>query len=152
MARAMTNGSGAVSPRAIVWLVCGISLVGSAGCGARPSDQPALGRVTGLVTFDGQPLPGVEVTFAPLNGRSSGGIADGKGRYTLNYVGATSGAKVGKHSVFIAWPVEESPDEGASPQSKKERPRIPARYNKKSKLSADVKSGSNKIDFALESK
>ncbi len=152
MARAMTNGKSAISLRSVVSLICGIAVLGSAGCGTRPSDQPSLGRVTGLVTFDGQPLPGVEVTFAPMKGRSSGGITDGKGRYTLTYVGATNGAKVGKHSVFIAWPVEESPDDGASPQLKKDRPRIPARYNKKSTLSADVKSGGNTIDFALESK
>lgn len=104
------------------------------------------------MTLDGQPLPGVEVTFAPMTGRSSGGITDNQGRYTLIYVGATNGAKTGRHTVFIAWPPYESDGvENPAPKNRA-RPRIPARYNQKSTLSADVTAGSNTFDFALESK
>ena len=138
--------------RAVVLLTSAVTFAAWAGCSSRPRDQPPLGRVSGRVTLDGQPLPGVEVNFAPMSGRSSGGITDDQGRYSLVYVGATNGAKVGKHTVFIAWPPDESDGAVNSAQKSRARPRIPARYNQKTTLSADVTAGSNTFDFALESK
>lgn len=124
-----------------------------AGCSSRPADQPPLGRVRGKVTMNGQPLPGVDIVFAPDKGRPSVGTTDTSGRYDLSYINTTKGAKVGPHKVFIR-PAEVSQDEVSGDGSKTAAPRpvIPAKYNKRTELTAEVKAGSNTFDFALESK
>ncbi len=130
------------------------------GCGGG-SDQPQLGLVTGTVTLDGEPLSGVAVVFSPDNGRPARGNTDQTGKYKLTYIGQTLGAKVGHHRVEIApneEGEEESEDADASentvgkPQPKPGKIKIPARYNTKSKLEVDVKTGANTFDFNLESK
>jgi len=129
------------------------ALVAAAGCSSRPADQPPLGRVRGKITMNGQPLPGVDIVFAPDKGRPSVGTTDTSGRYDLSYINTTKGAKVGPHKVFIR-PAEVSPDEVPGEGSKPAAPRpvIPAKYNKRTELTAEVKAGSNTFDFALESK
>jgi len=124
-----------------------------AGCSSKPADQPPLGRVRGKITMNGQPLPGVDVVFVPEKGRPSEATTDKAGRYDLSYIGSTKGAKLGPHKVSIRpaeTSLDEAPADGASPAAP--RPVIPAKYNKRSELTADVKAGSNTIDFALESK
>jgi hypothetical protein len=124
-----------------------------AGCSSAPADQPPLGRVRGRVTMDGQPLAGVDIVFSPAKGRPSMATTDSTGRYDLFYINTTKGAKVGPHKVFIR-PAETSPDEVPGDGSKPAAPRpvVPAKYNKRSELTAEVKAGGNTIDFALESK
>jgi len=130
------------------------------GCG--PSgDQPELGTVTGTITLDGKPLVGVAVVFQPESGRPARGKTDVDGKYELTYIRQTKGSRVGPNRVEIA-PSEEGEvseeaesDDGegqgsaAKPQSA--RPIVPARYNVKSELKVEVKSGANTFDFALES-
>lgn len=130
------------------------------GCGSK-GDQPELGTVHGTVTLDGQPLVGVAIVFQPDNGRPSRGMTDAEGKYELIYIRQTKGAKVGPHRVEIAPSEEgaveegEESDEGESPNAvakpKAGKPVVPSRYNVKSELMVDVKSGANKIDFPLES-
>jgi phage FluMu protein Com len=72
---------------------------------------PQLGYVTGVVTLDGNPLPGATVYFAPLEAeipgtkreraRTSFGITDEKGAYTMIYIGKTQGVAVGKCRVWL---------------------------------------------------
>ena len=140
-------------------VVLGISILFQPGCGS-PSDQPALGQVTGTITLDGKPLSGTAVVFQPESGRPARGTTDAEGKYELTYIRQTKGAKVGVNRVEIA-PSEdgeaeesETPDDESSPapkQAKSKKPKIPARYNVKSELKADVKAGKNTFDFNLES-
>jgi len=125
-----------------------------AGAGCRQSDQPPLGRVTGTVTLDGQPVAGVEVSFAPESGRPSAGLTDTAGRYELIYVGTTKGAKVGSHRVRIAALAPDFADsgDGDRPARPAQLIRIPRRYNLETTLTAEVRRGRNEFDFALESK
>lgn len=61
------------------WLLvlCVVGLVPCVGCGR--SDQPPLGRVTGTVQYDGQPVASGTIVFEVANARSANGtIADGK--------------------------------------------------------------------------
>ncbi len=124
------------------------SLLLALGCSGTPSDQPELGSVTGSVTLDGKPLVNVWVGFAPRDGRSSMGLTDKDGRYKLDYLFDTPGAKVGQHTVTITTPQEDESG-GEVPNF---RELIPAKYNTKTTLTAEVKPGQNKIDFALTSK
>ena len=129
------------------------------GCGPG-GDQPELGTVTGTITLDGQPLGGVAVVFQPDSGRPARGMTDANGKYELTYIRQTKGTKVGPNRVEIAPSEEgeveeaesgeeESQDAAAKPKSGKRA--VPARYNVKSELKVDVKSGANTFDFPLES-
>lgn len=142
--------------RAMAAVVAIAALCMPAGCSPPPADQPPLGRVRGKVTMDGRPLAGVDVVFAPDAGRPSVATTDAAGGYDLWYINTTKGAKVGPHKVFIR-PAELSEGEapaaaasGGAPVAA--RPVVPAKYNARSTLAADVKPGSNTIDFELESK
>ncbi|WP_417391838.1 hypothetical protein [Gimesia sp.] len=118
------------------------------GCGdSGGSDQPDLGTVTGVVTMDGQPLSNVMVSFSPENGRPSIARTDEAGNYELGYLAETKGAVIGKHTVSIT-----TPQENPTPPGQVYKDPIPAKYNSKTTLTADVKAGDNTFDFQLESK
>jgi hypothetical protein len=125
-------------------------MLAAAGC--QRGDRPPLGRVSGTVTMDGQPLAGVEVSFAPETGRPSIGLTDGAGRYELTYVGTVKGAKVGSHRVRIAMPMASLDSDDAEQPVRTLLMRIPLRYNFQTTLTAEVQRGRNDFDFALESK
>ncbi len=112
-------------------------------CGS--SDQPELGTVTGKVTMDGKPLAKFWVGFAPPEGRSSMDMTDEEGRYELLYLHDTPGAKVGPHKVAITTPEEDE----FGGEVKNWRELIPARYNRQTELTAEVKSGRNEFNFDL---
>jgi len=143
--------------------MAGLSL---AGCDA---GGPPMGQVTGLVTLDGKPLPNAAVTFAPVDGGGpSSGITDASGNYELN-AQDRKGALIGKHKVSVTSVVmnqsavdpnmsSSSPEYakqaqggGAGEYNIKQTEPIPAKYNEKSELEYEVKSGSNKIDLELKS-
>jgi hypothetical protein len=122
-----------------------VLLVGSSGCNSEK--LPRLGRVSGVVTLDGQPVPDATVTFA---GAKEGepdsiGKTDASGAYELYYSRGHKGATIGDHPVFISTYKPANDDE---PQAQKEL--IPLIYNGKSELKETVKRGTNKIDFQLK--
>jgi hypothetical protein len=114
------------------------------GCGGTGQVE-----VEGTVTYDGQPVKAGAITFvaAENQGLSGGGtILDGK-----YHVPANVGPKTGKYRVEIRW---------AKPTGKKFKSEtghliemteegLPAKYNDKSELTADLHSGKNTIDFHL---
>ncbi|MGQ0635676.1 MAG: carboxypeptidase regulatory-like domain-containing protein [Planctomycetaceae bacterium] len=128
-------------------LLAAVITIAAAGC----SDS-GLVSVEGTVTLDGQPLSGCEVIFSPEHGRPSSGKTDASGRYQLRYTADALGSLPGKHTVSIS--TFRAPDLDADdPQLREGSPeRIPAKYNHKSTLSADVQSGRGQAhDFALDS-
>ncbi len=144
-------------------LILPLLALGLSGCGGL-GDRPELGQVSGTVTLDGQPLAGVVVVFSPDQGRPSRGKTNQDGQFELSYLHKTPGAKVGRHRVEIA-PNEEGEEEDAeetlnggeettdAQTPRKNRPvKIPARYNTKTELEADVQPGLNQYNFRLESK
>ncbi|MCA9109418.1 MAG: hypothetical protein KDA52_05700 [Planctomycetaceae bacterium] len=76
-------------------------------------EYPPLGRVTGVVTLNGQPLAGAQVTFQPveiehsinesrsIRVRSSTAYTNVEGYYDLNYDEDMRGAVVGEHLIQI---------------------------------------------------
>jgi len=114
------------------------------GCSPRPTGQPEIAPVSGRVTLDGQPLGGVSVVFESDRGVLSFGNTDDQGRYTVCYIRSAHGAGVGRNVVRIRSPM-------MGPASPLRKDRIPSIYNTESTLTADVKKGSNVLDFALES-
>ena len=118
-----------------------LALVLAAGC----RGEVELGNVEGTVTMDGKPLDGATVKFIPVNrGRPAVGMTGPDGRYELQYSATDSGALVGPMKVEITTGDPEQPK--LFPET------VPARYNTKSALTAEVGSGSNPFDFELQSK
>ncbi len=87
----------------VVGLFSLVTIAALVGC--TPSDQPPLGRVTGKVTLDGEPLAGVIVNFQPESGRVATAETDAQGNYDLVYIYGTNGTKVGKNTVSFRWPM-----------------------------------------------
>jgi hypothetical protein len=86
---------------AVVILLCvGLYMISSSWFS---TDLPELGRVSGVVTRSGAPLPNAQITFMPLDIRASSAtaITDEAGEYTLYYQEGVPGAVVGKNRVFV---------------------------------------------------
>lgn len=105
-----------------------------------------MGRVSGVVTLDGQPLPDATVMFQPPDGRPSQATTDKSGNYSLTYLDGVPGAKLGVNTVIIR---TEIPGEDGQPPIAKEK--LPKKYHAESELRAEVKAGSNKFNFELTS-
>ena len=116
-----------------------------AGCGGGDSG-PELADVTGKVTLGGQPLANATVTFIPSggDGTTASGTTGAEGDYELDYSLSKKGCQPGSYTVRITTAVED--DDGNLSEEK-----VPAKYNAETELKAEVKSGSNTVDFALES-
>lgn len=122
-----------------------ILVVALVGCSSRPTGQPEIAQVTGIVTMDGQPLAKKSVVFESERGVLSFGNTDAEGRYKLSYIRSAKGAGLGKNIVRISTPT-------MGPTSPLHKDAIPAIYNTASILEAEVVKGRNVFDFALESK
>ena len=85
------------------WLIAVAAAV--SGCGN--SDRPPLGRVTGKVTYKGQPLEVGEVVFNPMlesaakTGQPAIGTLGSGGYYRLTTFDDGDGALVGEHIVTV---------------------------------------------------
>lgn len=126
-----------------VWAV----IIFLAGCGGNTG--PAIAFVSGTVHLDETPLRDAMVSFYPQDGgRSSHGITDDSGRYELMYTGTRKGALVCEHLVRI----ETGVITGESMEtSRKQTPKISAKYNSDSELTAQVNPGTNTYNFELKS-
>ncbi len=81
---------------------CAIGILGGivllVGC---DSGTP-VGKVSGVVTYDGKPLASAEVEFTPQGeGTSSVGFTNQEGKYELQYTLQKKGALPGKHKVRV---------------------------------------------------
>ncbi|WP_417391091.1 hypothetical protein [Gimesia sp.] len=122
------------------------------GCGEQIDKKPTA-PVKGVVTYQGKPLETGEIVFFPDSGEQ---IAHGKiqsdGTFELTTYDEGDGAFPGMHKVTI---VSERDMEGVSaedPEADLEPSFIPMKYNMQntSGLTAEVKEGSNEINFDLE--
>jgi hypothetical protein len=113
-----------------------------------PEKVPKLGAVTGTVTMDGQPVADAAVTFDGANPGEppSLGQTDSSGKYELYYSRGHKGATIGEHVIRISTYGGSTADDA---EPRKET--IPARYNVKSELKAEVKRGANNHNFDLKS-
>lgn len=121
------------------------------GCGQR---LPAGPTVSGRVTVDGVPLEQGSILFVPVGreGTASGGLIAG-GRYEIGGRGVALGVNrveiraLRKSGRRIQAPVAK---EGQLIDEEEEA--IAEQFNSSSSLSADVKPGSQNIDFAVTSR
>lgn len=124
---------------------CVVASLLLAGCGSGGT------QLEGTVTFDGQPVDGGTITFMSEGGQgtNAGGPIQG-GKYAIE-----SKLPPGKFKVEINWfkstgkTLANKSDPGTKMDETKQV--IPMEYNKQSKLTAEVKSGSNTFNFELKS-
>jgi hypothetical protein len=133
----------AARSRSARWL--GLVLMIS-GCGS--VEYPA---VTGRVTLDGEPLPDAVISFMPVDeqGVPTLGVTDSRGVYTLEQTADATGAPAGKYTVRITTYREGRPE--ADPPIVGAAERVPAQYNVRTTLKAEVRPGENVLDFELSS-
>lgn len=129
---------------------CVILILSLTGCGGGGEPIPELAQVTGVVTMDGAPLDGAKILFEPQQAsdkarrRASNATTQTDGSYTLEYNSDASGATPGTHKVMIL-KMPDNPDDAGTQL-------VPAKYNDKTELTAEVKEGDNRFDFDLKSK
>ena len=112
------------------------------------SRETSLGRVSGTVLLDGNPVSGATIEFTPEEGSTSYGITNSRGGYTLQYLPDRPGAVPGRHTVRITTYDWQTTDDG----QKVEVPeRVPVRYNQESTLTADVTTSSQTLNWELRS-
>ena len=110
---------------------------------------PPLGKVKGKLTLDSKPAAELAVLFQPQTGRSSTGMTDRQGVYTLSFDAKHLGAVIGKHQVQITFDINKALAAGTVDASKGQPQQLPARYNTKTILEADVEAGDNEFNFDL---
>ena len=82
------------------WALGGLALLLASGCGG--SGIPTA-PVSGTITLNGQPAPGVEVTFVPkAKMRPSVAVTDAEGYYEAQFVSRQSGVPLGPCVVQFA--------------------------------------------------
>ena len=117
------------------------SLAAFIGCGAGNGKVP----ITGVVTFDGAPMPDGYITFTPEGGGTPEAAPIAAGKFEL-------GVKPGPHRVEIEashFVGEKNPIMGLQPREQY----VPAQYNSETTLRSEVNAdGENAFTFDLTSK
>jgi hypothetical protein len=124
-------------------LLC--ALLPLSGC-----DDAKIGEVSGTVTVDGSPMDAGSITFVPVDGKTSTAGGEIKnGHYSVK-------VPIGKMKVSISMPRESrkkklynTPD---SPVGTMYEEGLPAKYNGKTELELEVKSGRNPKNWELTKK
>lgn len=129
-----------------------------AGCGGK--SEPSHTGVSGLVTLDGQPLSGAEVTFIPI-GQTQGIGAQARtgldGRYQLVDRRGTSGTAPGSYKVIISKRIMPDGsglpvDDQTPPIESPARESLPPNYSDgtRTELHATVPEQGGTVDFPLK--
>lgn len=105
-----------------------------AGCGG--SDKPATTPVSGVVTFDGQPLTEGTISFFSMTESGKGvvnrpaiGILGAEGKYTLSTFAPGDGAIPGEYQVVVVSDSGVPSPEEFAEKGAKIKSAIPAGYN-----------------------
>lgn len=141
----MNHAYNFLTPSSTRLLALGLLSTLAIGCGS--SD---LGKVTGKVTLDGQPLSDAILLFSPTSGGPpSSAKTDSDGRFQVIHTREEPGAVPGEHEVWISTALPADTD-GETPRPAIAE-RVPPSYRVPGGLKAEVKPGSNTINFELSS-
>jgi hypothetical protein len=133
------------------------------GCSVASSPnygELGLVQVSGVVTLDGEPVPGARVQFRTTeDGTYSQGVTDDKGRYSLMFDSETAGIIPGKKQVVVlgrgASSEESSDDESNQGQGniseETAKVTIPKCYGSESKIEVEVTGSDSSFNLELRS-
>ena len=123
-------------------------LLGVGGCSSR------LVKVSGRLTYKGEPVPSTLVTFLPDNGsRASKGLTDDNGNFTLRYSREEVGATRGPCTVLLTYYVSNEEELGQiKPKASKELKAVIAKYGDptKSPLHYEITKNGQFFEINLE--
>jgi hypothetical protein len=135
------------------WIVGFVCLLVVLGCGPK-KDPHGRESLRGQVTFQGQPLNAGTIEFLPPDPTKEFGTRSliQNGKYQIP---AEQGVKPGTYRVLITSAESNSSEEPVGPPGMKMPPlgkeRIPAKYNRDSRVTVEVKENSdNTFDFVIE--
>ena len=141
-------------PLSLILSVASIAIFAN-GCGGQSGiERPA---VSGMVLLDGQPIESGTISFVPApgtKGPTAGGIIK-SGKYSIV---EGDGAAVGTARVEISSSkmtgkmIEVGSPMPPGTKIEETVEAVPAKYNKSSTLTVDIKAGANTHDFDLMSK
>lgn len=119
----------------LAWIFSGVSLCAilfTFGCtGGKPSHIPDLVKCSVKVTYEGNPVEGAKVLFAPNAGQfSAAGTTDATGVAVMKTEGIYDGAVVGEYSVSVTKMEVVQFDIGPSPTNLKEYAEYEAKLKK----------------------
>jgi hypothetical protein len=133
--------------RRCCFLVTAVVLVAVSGCGSGRV------KVTGRVTYKGEPVPSTEVYFQPDDGsRTSAGKTDDDGRFSLRYSRQEDGAPTGQYKVRLKYaPSAEEETHQIPPKASRELKEVIAKYNdaSKSDLHYEIKENGQFIEIKI---
>ncbi|WP_417392005.1 carboxypeptidase regulatory-like domain-containing protein [Gimesia sp.] len=74
------------------------------GCGGAEDDRPQRTAVSGVITFDGEPVEGASITFRPVDesGQTANGRTDEQGVFQMGTFEGTDGVVAGDYTVMIS--------------------------------------------------
>jgi hypothetical protein len=125
-------------------VVLAVGLATVVGCGGPPK-----AHVRGTVTLDGKPLPEGVIQFFPTGATGQTAAATIKdGVYEVEASVGAMKVTISANEVVGKQKLYDTPD---SPVIDTVRQIIPARYNTKSELTADLVEGPNEVNFDLKS-
>lgn len=144
-------------------MVCALFLSVLAGCDSSTADLPEVVPVTGVVTLDGAPAAGVNVTFIPVGSTAGGasyGATDAGGKYELKSNDGRPGAAVGEFKVVCSkWVMPDGSDYvgvpgGPSPMEAGAKEKLSPKFSDENAttLKAAVPAGGGTINFDLTEK
>ncbi len=140
-----------------VGFVLVLSLCGCGSASVRPEHVKTV-PVSGILTFQGNPLPDFQVVFTPTDGsRPARGKTDAAGKFVLGTNKPGDGSSAGTSKISVAFdPVPEIDSSMAEPiddprKMPKPKANVPAKYNnpETSELVVDVPAG-GLSDYKLE--
>jgi hypothetical protein len=124
------------------------AIVALSGC----STGPAVGTVTGEVTFDGQPVKDGHISFTPVDGKGqTGGAPIADGNFRAEQVSATK-MKVEIHGNKKTGKKIKAYDTPESPVNDEIVELLPPKFHVNSELTLDVKRGTQAVKYDLKSK
>ena len=104
MAVGVLSGLRNASVRLMAWAVAGLAAA-ILGCGG---ENITLGKVSGTVTLDGQPVTSGIIHFMPQSGPAATGVIDDQGQYRLTTYSDGDGAVIGSHTIYFSPVADES--------------------------------------------
>lgn len=128
-------------------------LVALAGCGG---GGPRVVKVSGILTYKGDPVTNAYLQFLPEYGRQSWAQTDKQGRFTVHYDAHQDGAVTGKHKVWVEMrpstvAEKEAVMQGKAPSLSREMKEFFQKYSaENSKLTVEITSGTGELKLELD--
>jgi hypothetical protein len=139
----------ATLPRRAPCFVLVLVALAASGCG-----EPMFIKVTGRITYRGQPVKSTQLRFLPDNGeRPSTGHTNDDGEFTVRYSRHQGGCPPGSYTVFLTYvPSNEEENHTGPPKESPEVRAVIARYgdSKTTPLHFDLTKDGQVLDIALQ--